>query len=64
MALSWMQRSRWVVRCVEDAVESASNDRRWLYDIFRDGFNGFANMTDEELQQAYEGAGLHEMYDD
>lgn len=44
--------------CVEDCIESARFDPLWLEDTFRDGFPGFRNMSDDELEEAFADAGL------
>lgn len=51
-------------RCVKDAVVSAGESPDWVDSIFYNGFIGFNNMTDDELYQAYNDAGLSEFYAD
>lgn len=58
MPLTAEQREKRVTACVEDLVNSAKHDPRWLREIFTRGFPGFENMSDDELEQAYSDAGL------
>lgn len=53
-----------IKRCVQDLVESARDNPGWLESIFLDGFKGFRQMTEVELDQAYRDAGLPERYGD
>lgn len=52
------RREKMIERLVDDAVDSAANDRRFVSSVFHDGHKGFENMTDEELERAYDDAGL------
>lgn len=41
-------------------MNSVSADSNFAYNIIKDGFVGFTKMTDQELLQAYQDAGLDE----
>lgn len=60
--MKYPKRQTMIDRCVADLVESFTQSPDWAEDIFRNGFHGFAKMTDEELQTAYADAGLLEQY--
>lgn len=52
------RRAYYVNALTRDCIESAKLDVVWLEDIFMNGFPGFENMPDDELEKAYVDAGL------
>lgn len=58
------RREKLITACSNDMENTLREDSDQRYDLARSGFKGFANMTDEELEQAYSDAGLDEMDED
>ncbi len=57
-----MDREFIINRLIEDHIDTMQNGDAdscgWMRDLLRNGRKGFDDYTDQELQQAYEDAGL------
>ncbi len=62
------RRAEMIERLIEDHVntvrEGDQTAGEWLRFIFRNGFAGYAAMSDGDIEVAYDDAGLAEQYDD
>lgn len=59
-----MNRQEMIDKLIIDSIDTIYNsgnfmeDNDWLYDIFKSGFVGFSNMTDDELLKELNNRGL------
>lgn len=58
MQLDHTTRDRLIRACTDDLEQSLASDAPFRREIARDGFKGFAHMTNAELIEAFQDAGL------